>query len=110
MSLLCALCSPVHLKGDIRRNACIPYSMGANITPWVDTVVAALLLDSPRAFTIVFKQMVVGAVISLVVLLFFYKPYSSAIINAANHITHDRRAFGTFMAAIFIVPLVLFLV
>ena len=110
VSISLTLLIPLSLKGYIRRNAIIPYIMGANITTWVDTMVAALLLDSPRAFTIVFTQMVVGAVISLVVLLFFYKPYSSAIINAANHITHDRRAFGTFMAAIFIVPLVLFLV
>ncbi len=110
VSISLTLLIPLSLKGYIRRNAIIPYVMGANITTWVDTMVAALLLDSPRAFTIVFTQMVVGGLISLIVLLFLYKPYSATIINVANHITHGRRAFGAFMATIFIVPLVLFLV
>ena len=43
--------------------------MGANISTWVDTLVAALLLETPRAFTIVFTEMAVGAAISLFVLL-----------------------------------------
>ncbi|HEY5640912.1 MAG TPA: hypothetical protein VIW01_12780, partial [Dehalococcoidia bacterium] len=67
VSISLTLLIPLSLKGYIRRNAIIPYVMGANITTWVDTMVAALLLDSPRAFTIVFTQMVVGGVISLVV-------------------------------------------
>jgi len=110
VSISLTLLIPLSLKGYIRRNAIIPYVMGANITTWVDTMVAALLLDSPRAFTIVFTQMAAGGLISLIVLLFLYKPYSAAIINVANTITRSRRAFGAFMAAIFIVPLVLFLV
>ncbi len=109
VSISLTLLIPLSLKGYIRRNAIIPYVMGANITTWVDTMIAALLLDSPRAFTIVFTQMVVGGVISLLVLIFLYKPYSAVIITLANHITHNRRGFALFMGAIFIVPLVLFL-
>ncbi|HUF52240.1 MAG TPA: hypothetical protein VMR52_00515 [Dehalococcoidia bacterium] len=110
VSISLTLLIPLSLKGYIRRNAIIPYVMGANITTWVDTMVAALLLDAPHAFTIVFTQMAVGAAISLTILVLFYKPYSAAIINTANRITHDRRAFGAFMAAILIVPMVLFLI
>lgn len=110
VSISLTLLIPLSLKGYIRRNAIIPYVMGANITTWVDTMVAALLLNAPHAFTIVFTQMVVGAAISLAILLLFYKPYSAAIINVANHITHNKRAFGAFMAVILIVPLVLFLI
>jgi hypothetical protein len=84
--------------------------MGANITTWVDTMVAALLLDSPHAFTIVFTQMVIGASLSIAVLVFLYKPYSAAIIAVANRVTHDKRALAVFMGAILIVPLVLLLV
>jgi hypothetical protein len=110
VSISLTLLIPLSLKGYIRRNAIIPYVMGANITTWVDTLVAALLLDAPHAFTIVFTQMAVGATLSLAILLFLYKPYSSAIISVANHITHSRRAFAAFVSAIFIVPLVLFLI
>jgi hypothetical protein len=110
VSISLTLLIPLSLKGYVRRNAIIPYVMGANISTWVDTLVAALLLDAPRAFTIVFTEMAVGGALSLFVLIFLYKPYSTAIINAANTITHSRRAFAVFMAAIFIVPLVLFLI
>jgi len=72
--------------------------------------VAALLLDSPRAFTIVFTEMVIGATISLIVLLFFYRPYSRLILATAHRVTHSRNGFAMFLGAIFLVPLVLFLV
>jgi hypothetical protein len=110
VSISLTLLIPLSLKGYVRRNAIIPYVMGANISTWVDTLVAALLLDTPRAFTIVFTEMAVGCTLSLFVLIFLYKPYSTLIINLANTITHNQRAFAAFMAAIFIVPLVLFLV
>jgi hypothetical protein len=84
--------------------------MGANISTWVDTLVAALLLDTPRAFTIVFTEMAVGGTVSLGVLIFLYKPYSKLILSAARQVTHSRRGFATFLGAILLVPLVLFLV
>jgi sodium-dependent phosphate cotransporter len=110
VSISLTLLIPLSLKGYVRRNGIIPYVMGANISTWVDTMVAALLLDVPHAFTIVFVQMIVGAAISLAVLLLVYKPYSNAILGLANRITHTRRSFALFMGAIFLVPLVLFLV
>lgn len=110
VSISLTLLIPLSLKGYIRRDAIIPYVMGANISTWVDTLVAALLLDAPRAFTIVFTEMVVGAGVSLLVLLFFYRPYSRALLTVANHVTHSKRAFAAFMGAILFVPLVLFLV
>jgi hypothetical protein len=110
VSISLTLLIPLSLKGYVRRSAIIPYVMGANISTWVDTLLAALLLDTPRAFTIVFTEMAVGTAVSLFVLLFLYQPYSRALISIANRITHDQRAFGAFMAVIFIVPLVLFLI
>ena len=110
VSLSLTLLIPLSLKGYIRRDGIIPYVMGANISTWVDTLVAALLLDSPRAFTIVFTEMVIGATISLIVLVFFYRPYSRLILATAHRVTHSRRSFALFLGAIFLVPLVLFLV
>jgi uncharacterized membrane protein YjfL (UPF0719 family) len=110
VSISLTLLIPLSLKGYVRRDNIIPYVMGANITTWVDTMVAALLLESPRAFTIVFTQMIVGAGISLVVLLLFYKPYSRAILALSRQVTHSQRGFAVFLGAIFLVPLVLFLI
>ena len=50
----------------------------ANIATWIDTLLAALLLDSPRAFTIVLTEMLAGSLVSLTVLFFLFPPYSVA--------------------------------
>lgn len=110
VSLSLTLLIPLSLKGYVRRDGIIPYVMGANISTWVDTMFAALLLDSPRAFTVVFTQMAVGAAVSLVVLLLLYRPYSWAILGVAQRVTQRRREFALFLGAIFVVPLVLFFV
>lgn len=110
VSISLTLLIPLSLKGYVRRDAIMPYVMGANISTWVDTMFAALLLDSPRAFTIVFTQMVVGGGVSLFVLLLLYRPYSRAILAIAHRVTQRRREFALFLGAIFIVPLVLFFV
>ena len=110
VSLSVTLLIPLSLKGYIRRDNIIPYVMGANISTWVDTLVASLLLDSPRAFTIVFTEMIVGCAVSLIVLIFFYKPYSRMILAGAHRITRNQRSFAVFLGAILLVPLVLFLI
>jgi hypothetical protein len=109
VSISLTLLIPLSLKGYVRRNNIIPYIMGANISTWVDTLVASLVLDAPRAFTIVFTEMAVGAAVSLFVLLFLYKPYSRLILSTAQRVTHTRRGFAAFLGAICVVPLVLFL-
>ncbi|MBI1886471.1 MAG: hypothetical protein HYS09_09215 [Chloroflexi bacterium] len=110
VSISLTLLIPLSLKGYVRRQEIIPYVMGANISTWVDTMAAALLLESPRGFTIVFTQMVVGAAISLPVLLLAYKPYSGLILGIARRVMRQRPAFALFLAAIFLLPLLLFLV
>jgi hypothetical protein len=81
--------------------------MGANITTWIDTLFAALLLDSPRAFTIVFTEMVVGGGVSLAALLFVYPIYSRAILALAHRIVATRRSFAIFLATILVIPAIL---
>jgi hypothetical protein len=110
VSISLTLLIPLSLKGYVRRDNIIPYVMGANISTWVDTLVAALLLENPRAFTIVFTEMAVGATISLGVLLFLYKPYSRLILATARRVTHSQRGFALFLGAIMVVPAVLFLI
>ena len=110
VSISLTLLIPLSLKGYVRRDGIIPYVMGANISTWVDTMFAALLLDSPRAFTIVFTQMAVGAVVSLLVLLLLYRPYSRVILGVAHRVTQRRREFALFLGAILLVPLILFFV
>jgi len=107
VSISLTLLIPLSLKGYVRRDHIIPYVMGANISTWVDTMVAALLLDSPRAFTIVFTEMAIGGTFSLLVLLLAYRPYSRAVLAVATRVTHSRQGFALFLGAIFLVPLAL---
>ncbi len=110
VSISLTLLVPLSMKGVIRRHSIVPYVMGANITTFIDTLFAALVLDTPPAVTVVVTQMVLTAAVSLVVLALFYGPYQRAILGAAHFLTANRRSFVAFMAAIFAVPGVLLFV
>jgi hypothetical protein len=104
VSLSLTILVPLTMKGYVKRQHLIPYIMGANIATWIDTLFASLLLDTPRAFTIVFTEMVVGASVSLFVLLFAYPFYSRGVLALAHRITSSRKAFVAFMAVILVTP------
>jgi Na+/phosphate symporter len=110
VSLSLTILVPLTLKGYVKRDSIIPYVMGANIATWIDTLFAALLLDTPRAFTIVFVEMVTGAAVSLFVLVFAYGPYQRGIHSMARLATRDRRGFAIFMGVIFVVPALLMVI
>ena len=81
--------------------------MGANITTFIDTLLAAVVLDAPRAVTVVVVQMVLTAATSLVVLVALYRPYQSAILGLAHRLTANRQSFAVFLIALFLIPGVL---
>ncbi len=109
VSLSVTILVPLALKGYVRRERVIPYVMGANIATWVDTLFAALLLDSPRAFTIVLTEMVCGAAISLTVLFLLYRPYTAAVLWAAHRASSSRRNLALLLAGCFAAPALLLL-
>lgn len=104
VSLSITILVPLTLKGYVRRQHIIPYVMGANIATWVDTLFAALLVDTPRAFTIVFTQMATGAAVSLCMLLVAYGPYRRAVLWAAHRATSSRTGFAVFLCALTVLP------
>jgi hypothetical protein len=106
VSLSVTILVPLALKGYVRRDRVIPYVMGANIATWVDTLVAALLLDSPRAFTVVLTEMISGSIVSLSVLLFFYGPYTRLILGTAHVVSSARRNLVIFLACLLLAPVV----
>jgi len=108
VSLSVTILVPLALKGYVRRDRVIPYVMGANVATWIDTLFAALLLDSARAFTIVLPQMLVGGLVSLTVLLFLYEPYTRLILAAAHAASSSRRNLVLLVGGLFALP-VLFL-
>ena len=81
--------------------------MGANITTFIDTLVASLFMNKPASFTIVLVEMLSVSIVSLLIMGFIYRPYERQVLNLANHITATRRGFSLFMILLLGLPLVL---
>ena len=84
--------------------------MGANISTFIDTLLAAVVLNNPAAFTIVLVEMVSVAIISIFILATLYRHYRLWTLNFANWVTDSNRNLVIFMITIFTIPLVLILV
>jgi uncharacterized membrane protein YjfL (UPF0719 family) len=66
-----------------------------------------VLLDTPRAVTVVVTQIVLTGAVSAIVLLVLYDPYQRLVLGLAHRLTANRRNFGLFLGAILLVPAVL---
>jgi solute carrier family 34 (sodium-dependent phosphate cotransporter) len=109
VSLSLSILVPLSARGLIRRENVIPYIMGANITTFVDTLLAAVLLDNPPVFTVVLVEMSSIALVSIVILVLARRRYEHAVLAFVGRLTERRANLAVFMAAIFIIPLVLLL-
>lgn len=114
VSVSLSLLVPLAVKGYVRRENVIPYIMGANITTFIDTLLAAILIptppDQPSAFIIVLTEILSVAVVTAVVLLLNYGLYQRTIERAMEWILHDNRTLAVFAGTILIIPLILLLV
>jgi Na+/phosphate symporter len=110
VSLSLAILVPLSARGYVRRENVIPYIMGANITTFTDTLLAAVLLDNPWSFTIVLAQMLSITAVSVVILTTAYRRYERAMLSLVAVVTASTRNLALFMAIIFVVPVVLMLV
>lgn len=109
VSISLSILIPLSERGFVRRENVIPYIMGANITTFIDTLLAALLLDNPLAFTVVLVEMLSITIVSLFVLILLYRPYHEFMLNVVAWIVADNRNLALFMLTILVVPLILLL-
>ena len=98
------------MKGIVRRNNIIPYVMGAQIGTFVDKLFVTLLLDAPRAFTIIFSEMIAVMSVSLLILVFVFDPFRDLILKSASRATASKTSFALFLGCIFVVPAILLFV
>jgi hypothetical protein len=110
VSVSVSLLVPLSTRGYIRRENAIPYIMGANITTFIDTLVASLFMNNPASFTIVLVDMLSVSIVSLLLMGLMYRPFERQILNLANRITATRRGFSLFMILMVGVPIILLLV
>jgi Na+/phosphate symporter len=107
VSVSLAILVPLSNRGFVRRENVIPYIMGANITTFIDTLLATVLLDNPQSFTIVLTSMLSIAIVSIVVLATIYKQYVRYMLDFVGWVTRRNRNMAIFMIAIFLIPLIL---
>jgi len=91
VSVSLSLLVPLSARGYIRRENIIPYIMGANITTFDDTLIAAALLANPAAVTVVLVQMVSVAVVSMIILLGIFRFYERMLNRVVSKIGKRRR-------------------
>jgi solute carrier family 34 (sodium-dependent phosphate cotransporter) len=109
VSVSLSILVPLSQRGFIRRENVIPYIMGANITTFIDTLLATLLLDKPTAFTVVLVEMLSITIVSVIILAFSYRRYERWILTFVEWVTAANRNLALFMVSIFVVPLILML-
>lgn len=109
VSVSLGLLVPLSAKGIARRENVIPYIMGANITTFVDTLLATLLIDKPESFTVVLVEMLSVAFVSVLILLMLYGRFERMLLALSKRILATRGRLGGFVAFVLVVPLLLLL-
>lgn len=107
VSISLGLLVPLSQRGLVRRENVIPYIMGANISTFIDTAIAALLLGNPTAFSVVMVEMASLFVVAAIILAVSYTAYERTLLRFVNWVSANNRNLGAFMLTIFVVPLIL---
>ena len=110
VSVSLSILVPLSNRGFIRRENVLPYIMGANITTFIDTLLAAVLLGNPPAFTIVFIEMLTITLVSMIILILFYPRYQRMILKFVAWVTENNRNLAVFLFIIFLAPILLVLI
>ena len=98
---------PLVAKKYAKREDIIPYIMGANITTLGDTMLAAFALGSGAAVRIVLAEVIATAILSVILLAFFYPAIRKGIFTFQRQILKSKPRLAAFTAALFLVPIVI---
>lgn len=98
---------PLVARNHLTRRQIIPYIIGANITTLGDTFLAALLLDSAAATSIVLATLIGTVATAVILLTVLYEPMCQGVkkLRIALLMSHARLA--AFTAILFLCPIVL---
>jgi putative Mn2+ efflux pump MntP len=109
VSVSLSLLVPLSVRGFVRRENVIPYILGANITTFVDTLIAAALLSNPAGVTVVLVQMISVTVVSGIILITSYRFYVRTIESLVKIIGKRRINLMVYLGLILGVPFLLLL-
>jgi solute carrier family 34 (sodium-dependent phosphate cotransporter) len=100
---------PLAAKGYVKRDEALPYIMGANITTLADTLVVAMLQNTPVAAQVVLAEAIGVTIVSIAILAFFYKPVKSTVMGLDDYLVASNRRLAIFVGSLFLVPIALIL-
>lgn len=109
VSVSLSILVPLNHRGYVRRENVVPYIMGAGITTFIDTLVAAILLANPAAFAVVLAQMASVTLVSAVLLTVHFALFERLVLRAAAWASAGTRNLALFVVAMVGVPLLLLL-
>ena len=101
---------PLVVKGYVKREAILPYIMGANITTLGDTLLAAFLLHSPPAVRIVLAGILGTTIVSVILLAFFYVPVRRGVWKFQRQMVKNKPRLAMFTAGLFVLPLAIIMI
>ena len=107
VSISLSILVPLSQRGLVRRENIIPYIMGANISTFIDTLLAAVLIRNPEAFTVVVAEMLSLSLVCAAILFVSYERYKNGLLAFVEWTIRDTRHLALFMVSIFVVPLLL---
>lgn len=100
---------PLYNRGYVKRDELVPYVLGANLGTLFDTLLVAIVLQTPVGIATVLTLLGIATGITIAVLL-VHDQYVGAIGTVDDRLSDDRRAFTAFVAALVLVPALLLLV
>ncbi|MFD1647917.1 sodium:phosphate symporter [Haloarchaeobius litoreus] len=99
---------PLYNRNYIKRREIVPYVLGANVGTFFDTIVIAVLLESPQGVAIVLSLVAVGTIITVGTLVRF-STYFQAVETVQAQLVTNRRYLAGFLVSLVILPFVLIL-
>lgn len=107
VSVSLGLLVPLSSRGYMRQENAIPYIMGANITTFIDTLIAGALLANPIAATIVLIQMLSVGAVSLLILVIGFNYYERLIAWLMEVISVSRWRLASYLIGTVTIPILL---
>jgi sodium-dependent phosphate cotransporter len=100
---------PLYNRGYVERDELIPYVLGANLGTLFDTLVVAIVLESPVGTAVVLVLLLIATLVTLTALA-VHGRYSRLVTAVDDRLLEDRRLFVAFVLSLLVGPLALLFV
>lgn len=100
---------PLYNRGYVERDELVPYVLGANLGTLADTILVALVLQTPVGIATVLVVLGLATLLTLVTLV-AHDRYTRAIAAVDDRLVADRQTFLLFVVSLLVGPLLLVVV